>query len=97
MRDFRPNRSQRRTISRNSDLLIQRTGDLREDTAYELDRRYIERAKGDVTDTLADNSRARSALGFAPHVGLEEGLRLEKEWIESTALRLVGSANGEVG
>ena len=64
---------------------------------HALDRRYIERAKGDVTDTLADNSRARSALNFDPRVGLEEGLRLEKEWIESTALRLVGGANGEVG
>jgi UDP-glucose 4-epimerase len=62
-----------------------------------LDRRYIERAKGDVTDTLAENSRAKSALGFDPKVGLAEGLAREREWIESTALELVPGANGEVG
>jgi UDP-glucose 4-epimerase len=62
-----------------------------------LDRRYVERARGDVTDTLADNSRAREALGFTPRVGLPEGLRREKEWIESTVLTLGEGANGEVG
>jgi UDP-glucose 4-epimerase len=61
-----------------------------------LDRRYVERARGDVTDTLADNSRAREALGFCPRVGLEEGLALEKRWIESTVLTPSAGANGEV-
>jgi UDP-glucose 4-epimerase len=51
-----------------------------------LDRRYVERARGDVTDTLADNSRAREVLGFSPSVGLAEGLELERKWVESTAL-----------
>jgi UDP-glucose 4-epimerase len=60
-----------------------------------LDRRYVERARGDVTDTLADNSRAREFLGFSPSVGLEEGLRLEKEWIESNVLTPSADANGE--
>ncbi|MFH1690113.1 MAG: NAD-dependent epimerase/dehydratase family protein [Candidatus Eisenbacteria bacterium] len=62
-----------------------------------LDRRYVERARGDVTDTLADNSRARETLGFRPRVGLPEGLEREREWIESTALTLGEGANGEVG
>lgn len=62
-----------------------------------LDRRYIERARGDVTDTLADNSRAAEVLGFVPRVALPEGLRREKEWIESTVLPLGESTNGEVG
>ncbi len=61
-----------------------------------LDRRYVERARGDVTDTLADNSRAREALDFCPRVGLEEGLALEKRWIESTVLTPSAGANGEV-
>jgi nucleoside-diphosphate-sugar epimerase len=61
-----------------------------------LDRRYVERARGDVTDTLADNSRAREALGFCPRVGLEEGLALERRWIESTVLTPGAGANGEV-
>ncbi|MCK4511268.1 GDP-mannose 4,6-dehydratase, partial [bacterium] len=61
-----------------------------------LDRRYVERARGDVTDTLADNSRARDALGFSPHVGLEEGLALERRWIESTVSAPGAGANGEV-
>ncbi len=61
-----------------------------------LDRRYVERARGDVTDTLADNSRAREALGFCPRFGLEEGLALERRWIESTVLTPSAGANGEV-
>jgi nucleoside-diphosphate-sugar epimerase len=64
---------------------------------HPLDRRYIERARGDVTDTLADNSRARQELGFDPRVGLHEGLEREKDWIESTVLTLGDDANGEVG
>lgn len=61
-----------------------------------LDRRYVEPARGDVTDTLAENSRAREALNFRPRVGLEEGLALEREWIESIVLTPGAGANGEV-
>jgi nucleoside-diphosphate-sugar epimerase len=41
---------------------------------------FAGRAKGDVTDTWADTTRARDALGFAPRVGLEEGIRHEIAW-----------------
>jgi UDP-glucose 4-epimerase len=61
-----------------------------------LDRRYVERARGDVTDTLADNSRARELLGFSPSVGLAEGLEREREWVESTALTIDAAATREV-
>ena len=61
-----------------------------------LDRRYLERARGDVTDTLADNSKAREHLGFRPSVGLPEGLAREREWVESVALGAVTDANGKV-
>lgn len=40
--------------------------------------------KGDMRDTYADTSRARADLGFAPSVGLEEGLREMFRWMEST-------------
>jgi nucleoside-diphosphate-sugar epimerase len=45
-----------------------------------FDVHHVERAKGDVTDTWADTSRAREALGFAPRVSLEEGIRNEIAW-----------------
>ncbi|MCX5753553.1 MAG: GDP-mannose 4,6-dehydratase [Candidatus Krumholzibacteria bacterium] len=45
-----------------------------------LEVRFVDRAKGDVTDTWADTSRARDALGFKPRVSLEEGIRNEIAW-----------------
>ncbi|MFZ4738719.1 MAG: NAD-dependent epimerase/dehydratase family protein [Bradymonadia bacterium] len=35
---------------------------------------------GDVTRTFADISRARAELGYAPHVGIEEGVRRFVDW-----------------
>lgn len=46
-----------------------------------LDRRYGDVERGDVTDTQADTSRAREVLGFAPRVGLADGLEREFEWV----------------
>jgi nucleoside-diphosphate-sugar epimerase len=40
--------------------------------------------KGDMRDTYADTTRARSDLGFAPETGLEAGLREMLDWMEST-------------
>jgi len=40
--------------------------------------------KGDVMNTYADISLAKRELGYAPRVGLEEGLAREIEWIESS-------------
>ena len=45
--------------------------------------RFLERAKGDVLDTWADTSRARSELGFSPRVDLDTGLAREVAWYES--------------
>jgi UDP-glucose 4-epimerase len=42
--------------------------------------------KGDMRDTFADTSRARTDLGFAPSKSLESGLAAESEWL---ARRLV--------
>ncbi len=48
-----------------------------------IERHHKAPQKGDVRDTLADNSKARAELGFAPLVGLEEGLAREFEWLRS--------------
>ena len=40
--------------------------------------------KGDMRDTYADTSLARRDLGVAPAVPLEDGIRAEYRWLEST-------------
>ena len=40
--------------------------------------------KGDMRHTYADTSLARAHLGFAPAVGLEEGLAAEHKWLAET-------------
>ncbi len=47
-----------------------------------LDIRREAAQKGDMRDTLADTSRARAALGFAPSTPLDAGLRAEYAWLE---------------
>jgi UDP-glucose 4-epimerase len=39
--------------------------------------------KGDMRDTYADTSRARTDLNFVPSVGLEDGLRQMFEWMKT--------------
>jgi nucleoside-diphosphate-sugar epimerase len=41
---------------------------------------YKDERAGDVRDSQADISRAKSLLGYAPTVNLEEGLRLTLDW-----------------
>lgn len=41
---------------------------------------YAPARAGDVRDSLADLSLARSLLAYSPQVGLEEGLRLTIDW-----------------
>ena len=40
--------------------------------------------KGDMRHTYADTELARTELGFAPRVGLEEGLTAEYRWLSDT-------------
>jgi nucleoside-diphosphate-sugar epimerase len=42
--------------------------------------RFLDRAKGDVTDTWADTSRAATELGFRPTVSIDEGISREISW-----------------
>ncbi len=46
----------------------------------EVSAEYAPARTGDVRDSLADLTLARSLLGFSPQVGLEEGLRLTIDW-----------------
>lgn len=46
----------------------------------ELDVGYERAATGDVTRTAADTTRIATQLGWAPEVGLVEGLRAQLEW-----------------
>jgi len=50
-----------------------------------IPRRHEDPAHGDVTDTLADNRKARELLDFEPRVRLEEGVARECEWLKSLA------------
>ena len=40
--------------------------------------------KGDMRDTFADTDHARTELGFAPSMTLEDGIRAEHEWLLTT-------------
>jgi nucleoside-diphosphate-sugar epimerase len=41
---------------------------------------------GDMRDTYADTGRARTDLGFAPAVTLEQGLRAQFQWMTESGL-----------
>ncbi len=43
---------------------------------------YRRRQPGDAAHTSADTSAARAELGFSPQFSLQEGLRMEAEWLE---------------
>ncbi len=46
----------------------------------DVQAQYAEPRQGDVRDSLADISLARSLLNYQPRVGLEEGLNLTIDW-----------------
>jgi nucleoside-diphosphate-sugar epimerase len=56
----------------------------------ELDVRYQDRQRGDVTHTFADIALARRELGYAPATELDEGVAREIEWVQSVYDRLNG-------
>lgn len=49
---------------------------------HPLDIRREAAQKGDMRDTFADTSRARTDLGFAPSTSLAAGLRAEFDWLK---------------
>ena len=48
--------------------------------SIKLDVRLLDPARGDVTDTWADTTRAREELGFEPSVSIENGIGEEIAW-----------------
>jgi UDP-glucose 4-epimerase len=50
--------------------------------AVPIDRQPVQ--KGDMRDTYADTTRARTDLGFRPSISLEDGLREMFIWMETT-------------
>ena len=54
----------------------------------EMDVRYVDRQRGDVTHTRADISLAARELAYEPRIGLEEGVEREVDWIRSTYRKL---------
>jgi UDP-glucose 4-epimerase len=61
-----------------------------------LDVRRLATQLGDVRHTAADTSLARQELGYAPRVGLEEGLSRELAWLRDEELLHEGMAYEEV-
>ena len=46
---------------------------------------YVESRAGDVRDSLADLTRARTLLGYEPHVSFEDGLQRTIDWYRTQA------------
>jgi nucleoside-diphosphate-sugar epimerase len=53
----------------------------------EVKAEYAPARTGDVRDSLADLTLARSLMGYSPKVGLEEGLRLTLDWWKTSRFR----------
>ena len=65
VKDFQPNRAQRRIMKRNRDLAVERTGDIRDDTAYGLYQRYINLRHADGDMYPPDRDQYESFLNDA--------------------------------
>jgi len=77
------------TISLNDLVfLLERT------TGIRATRNYLPPEPGDVPVTCADVSRARAEIGYAPKVGVEEGVRRFVEWYRSTEGQLHAGGRG---
>lgn len=44
---------------------------------------YVEKQKGDVSDTWTDNSKAKNILGFNPRISLKKGVEQEYRWLKT--------------
>ncbi len=69
-------------------------GIMKRELGRNLDIRFVDRAKGDVTDTWADTTAARRELGFRTSVSLEEGLKAQIEWYRSRMRKTGGDTVG---
>ncbi len=65
VKDFEPSRTQKRTLRRNRDLSVERTADIRDETSYDLYRRYIEQRHADGDMFPPDREQFESFLNNA--------------------------------
>ncbi len=63
--EFDPNRTQRRALRRNGDLEVELTGDIRDQSAFDLYRRYIEQRHADGDMYPPDREQYQSFLDNA--------------------------------
>ncbi len=63
-------------------------------TGIRATRNYLPPEPGDVPVTYADVSRARAEIGYAPKVGVEEGIRRFVDWYRNTAGQLHAGRRG---
>jgi nucleoside-diphosphate-sugar epimerase len=69
-----------------SEISLRRAMDMVERIAGRKSQlRRMDRQRGDVRHTQARLEEARSKLGYAPRIGLEEGLARQWEWISTVA------------
>ncbi|MDR3416824.1 MAG: hypothetical protein P4L83_11610, partial [Nevskia sp.] len=65
------------TLKQLADLVVRLAGS---DATYTTRAFPADRARIDIGSYYADDSAFRSATGWAPQVGLEEGIRRSLEW-----------------
>jgi nucleoside-diphosphate-sugar epimerase len=58
---------------------------MKEIVGSQVEARYLDPRAGDVRDSQADITKARTLLGYEPIVGFEEGLRRTLEWCRAEA------------
>lgn len=63
--------------------LNQLIGILKKLTGSTVQQTYREERSGDIRDSLADITKARSTLGYEPLYKIEEGLKITLEWFKS--------------
>ena len=56
--------------------------ELKKITGSKLNATYRDSRQGDVRESLADISKARTILGYEPTVRIEEGLKRTVEWFK---------------
>jgi nucleoside-diphosphate-sugar epimerase len=65
---------------------------LRKISEKQLEVKYDPPRDGDIRDSLADITQARTFLGYDPQVGFEEGLRRTLDWYRAVQAKAAASA-----
>lgn len=64
------------------EMLVETFPLLEEICSKKINILWVEKQKGDVSETLADITKARRELDYSPRTALREGLREEWDWIQ---------------